>query len=269
MDEDRPQHGRFIMIYSDAGEGKTTLAAQFEKPLFIATNGEQGIHIHKQNGVVDRTIPIIDLPGPYMSDAIPDGSGHPGYVKALNVLKTFAAGKHDRKTVVLDSMSGFELLLIQHCASLLYGGDINGKDFTSFWVGHTDAVTKFFIPEFIRVCLDIVAKGYNVVLLSHSTVRDFKNPTGNDYPRYQPALYTRLFEALKKDLHAVFFMGRSVNVQPDKKKNVKASSETRFVALAPSCYYVAKCWSNKPGTEEIECGSTAAETYNTLMNALV
>lgn len=256
------------MIYSDAGEGKTTLAAQFEKPLFIVTNGEQGVHIHKTNGVIDQTIPIIDLPGPFMADDIPTG-GHPGYLKAIKVMQRFASGKHDRKTLVIDSMSGLEILLVQHCASMLYNGDINGKDFNSFYAGYNDTVTKFLIPQFIRLCLDIVAKGYNVVLLAHSTIKDFKNPTGNDFPRYQPQLYSKAFEALRKDLHGIFFMGRNVSVQSDKKKQVKASAETRFIALAPSCYYVAKCWSSKQGVSEIECGDNAAQTYANLMNVLL
>jgi len=257
------------MIYSDAGEGKTTLAAQFPDPLFIATCGEQGVHLHKKNGIIDKKIPVIDLDGPYMADKIPAGSGHEGYLKAIKAMKRFEAGNHNRKTLIIDSMSGFEILLVQHTASVLYGGDINGKDFSSYYAGYNDAVSKFLVPEFCRLCLAIVAKGYNVVLLAHSMVKDFKNPTGNDYPRYLPNLYSKAFDALKKDLHAIFFMGRNVTVQADKKKQLKAANESRFLAMAPSCYYVAKCWNSKPGTTEVDCGDSPQETYTNLMDALI
>jgi hypothetical protein len=98
--EAKPQHGRFLMLYSPPGMGKTTLAAQFPAPMFITTSGEQGIYLYKERNLVPADIPIIQLEPLAPHDEIPAG-GHPGYLRCMTAMQRFRDGKHDRQLTTL------------------------------------------------------------------------------------------------------------------------------------------------------------------------
>lgn len=262
------KHGRFLMIYSEAGEGKTTLAANFPDPLFIVTSGEQGIQLYRQQGLIPKTVPVIPLDPLFEQNLIPSG-GHPGWLKLIDAMERFSDQSHDRKTLVIDSTSGLQDLCFQHCASMLFDGQMNSKDFVDFYRGYTKAAEAFWAGKFLPLCLEIVAKGFNVVLIAHSTVKPVANPVGPDFDQYRPALYGKVFEYTKKDLHGLFFLGREIRVAIDAKtKKKSATGDRRFIGLSPSTYYVAKTWCTPQGLTEIECGETAKETYAALAPAL-
>lgn len=267
--EDLPGHGKFLMLYSEAGMGKTTLAAQFPDSIFITTAGEQGIHLYKQRGLVDKKIPVIGLPAPVDNEELVAGAGSIGWNKCMDALQRFHDGGHSKKTVVIDSVSGLQDLCFQHSASMLFGGDMNSKEFTDFYRGYSKAAEQFWGPQFLRLCLAIVKQGYNVILIAHSTPKEVENPTGPNYTRYEPALTKPIWSLTKKDLHGVFFLGQEVIVAVDtKKKQTKAQAERRFIGMLPSTYYIAKTWCTTEGTAEIDCGDTATATYAKLQEVL-
>jgi energy-coupling factor transporter ATP-binding protein EcfA2 len=265
----RTSQGKFLMLYGESGEGKTSLAANFPKPLFIATSGEQGVFLLKQKGVIPKDTPVISLPELYPHDEIPDGSGHPGWITAMEEARKFRDEPHPFQTLVFDSVSGLQDLCFQHCASRLYKGDIDGDDFNGWQRGYTKAAESFWSSEFLPILLGIVAKGLNVILIAHSTYRQVENPSGPDFSRFQPALQKNVWEFTKKDLHGVFYLGREVKVAVDRTTKKKTTmGDRRFIGLAPSTYYVAKTWCTPEGTEELECGATAKETWSILKEAL-
>ena len=272
LTETEVQYGHFIMFYSEVGEGKTTLAAQFEKPLFVQTAGEQGAIIHRQSGQIDNAISIVNLEPLYSPENIPSHGGHPGWLKCMETMKRFATKKHDRKTLVIDGVSGLQELCFQHCASLHYNGDINskGKDgFQSYHTGHRIAAENYWSAEFMQACLEIVRRGYNVILLAHSTFKTVDNPIGENFDMARPALHKQVLEFTKKDLHGIFYLGRNVSVVIDEKSKKKTTvGADRFVGLSPSQWYMAKSWGNHPQHDEVKCGKSAAETYKNLVGVL-
>jgi hypothetical protein len=256
--EDSGVHGKFLMFYSEAGEGKTTLAGQFPAPLFITTAGEQGASIYKQTGKLQAGTPVIKLDALFAHSEIPSESGHPGWIKCMETLRRFLTGKHNYKTVVIDSTSGLQDLCFQHGASMLYEGKMDTKSAECYWSG-----------VFLPLCLQIVAAGYNVILIAHSTLRDVTNPTGPDFEQYRPALMKTVWEYTKKDLHGIFYLGREVNVQIDAKtKKKKTMGDRRFIGFQPSTYYIAKSWVTDSETEELDAGSNERETYKSLAKLL-
>lgn len=267
--EEVPDHGKFLMLYSEAGMGKTTLAGCFPDPIFITTAGEQGIHIYKQKGIADKKMPVISLPALQPDEEIPVEDGSPGWLKLIDAMKRFLEGQHTKKTLIIDSVSGLQDLCFQHCASKLFGGRMNSKDYTDFYRGYTKAAEQFWSGEFLPLCLAIVKKGYNVVLIAHSTSKEVDNPTGPNYMRYEPALNKQIWERTKKDLHGCYFLGQQILVAVDNKaRTKKAQAERRFIGLTPSTYYIAKSWCTTEGVTEIDCGETAAETYTKLAEVL-
>lgn len=267
--EESSNHGRFLMIYSEAGEGKTTLAAQFPSPMFVTTSGEQGIQLYRQQGLVPKSVPVIPLAPLFDHQNIPSGSGHPGWLKLVETLERFKDADHAYQTLVIDSTSGLQDLCFQHGASVLFDGDMTGKDYSDFYRGYSKSAENFWAGEFLPLCLAIVAAGKNVVLIAHSTFKTVSNPVGPDFDQFRPALMKSIFEYTKKDLHGIYFLGREIRVTIDSKtKKKSATGDRRFIGLSPNPYYVAKSWVTPQGVNEIECGENARETWAVLKEAI-
>jgi hypothetical protein len=269
MIEERCAHGRFLMLYGPPGMGKTTLAAKFPKCAFITTSGEQGIYLYKEKGLVSKDMPIVQLDPLFPHDQIPAGTGHPGYQRCLLALERFRDKDHDFKTMVIDSVSGLQDLCYQHCASMLFNGDMDSKEFTAYFAGYTKAAEAFWSSEILKTILEIVAKGLNVVLLAHSTFKPVQNANGPDYDQYRPELDKGFLKYVSKDLHGMFFMGQEIMVSIDQKTKKKTTmGDRRFIGMAPTTYYLAKSWCTPEGVTEIDCGDSADATYKKLAEVL-
>ena len=263
---DLPNHGHFMMIYGEAGFGKTSLAAQFEKPLFVITHGEHGIYHLKEKDVVPKDIPVVELAPLFTDKEIRKHQFHPGWEKAIDILEKFAAGGHDRQTLVYDTTSGLESLCYQHGACKLYGGDMDCDKYADFMRGYAKSGEKFWKPEFIDGCLKCAAAGYDVILLAHcnSTSRE-ANLAGKDFDRFLPDLQKAVWKYTKKDLQALLFLGERIHVEKMKGKE-KPMSKVRFVGVCNETWYFAKNWRNL--STEIDQGTTPKETYKNIHSKL-
>lgn len=262
-----PDTGKFIMMFGDPGEGKTTLAAEFPEPIFIITHGETGIDSAKNAGVARKDIPVVRLEELYKNDEIPDGVGHPGYTKCIETLWAMSKGGHDRRTAVVDTLSGFEKINEQHCASLEFKGDMKGRqqDEWNAWAAGPRRAETYWNSEFIPACLACIEAGYNVVLLAHCKSATIKNPNGPDYQRYQPDLADRIFNSTAKSLQYLLYLGKQPDFETDKatKKRTVKSNE-RFIGITNETWYAAKNWDNLQ--DPIFCGMSSKETYANLTN---
>ena len=269
-DVEIPMQGKFFLIYGEPGEGKTTLAAQFPKPIFIITHGETGIDSAKRMGVADKDIPVVRLPELYNSASIPDGTGHEAFTKCIDNLRTMAAGGHDRRTVVIDTLSGMEKVNEQHCASLEFLGDMQGRsqdEWNSWAAGPRRACDGYWLGEFIPACLACIEAGYNVVLLAHAKLAVIKKPNTSDINKYQPDLAERIFNATSKVVQYLLFLGKDIEFATDHKTKKKTvATENKFVGLTNETWYVAKNWDDI--STPIYCGSSAKETYSKLLDVI-
>lgn len=258
------------MFYGPPGEGKTSLAAQFDAPLFVITSGEQGIYHLKKSGVASKDIPVVQLDPLYPEDSIPVGQGHPGWEKAIETLQVFCKGQHDRKTIVYDTTSGLEALCFQHCASKQFGGDMESRTqdtWNHYANGPRKAASAYWQAEFLNLCLECKMKGYNVILLAHSTSKTVTNLDGPDYEIYQPQLTNKVWDYTSKDLSDCMFLGKRMQFITDQKtKKRSVVGQERFIGVESSTWYVAKNWENRH--DEIEAGSSPAESYTNLMSAM-
>lgn len=267
-----PKTGTFSLLYGKPGTGKTTLAAQFPKPLFIITSGETGIDKAKELGVADKTIPVVELESPFDSSSIPKSGGHPGYIKAIETLHAFAKKKHDRRTAVLDTLSGFELLALQHCASIEFDGDTESRKqdcWNHYATGPRRMAEGYWAGEFLPACIACVNAGYNVVLVGHTNIRNVPNPAGVNYEEYRPELHDRLISTTTKVVHNILFMGMSTEMAEASSKGGKqiVGAKNRFIGLdAEATWYMAKNWNNL--TDPVFCGTSAKDTFSKLSEVL-
>ena len=259
-----PNSGIFTLLYGPPGEGKTTFASQFPKPLFIITNGETGIYSAKKTGVADKSIPVLELKKLYTT--IPKAIGHPSWDTLISTLETFLKGNHDRRTIVIDTLSGLEALCFQHCASLKFDGDMTSRyqdSWNHYANGPRMAASIYWQNEFLNLCIDIVSKGYNIALIGHSNLRLQVNPNGIDYNLYNIELNTKILSNTNKVIHHIWFFGREQifhTEQGTKKK--KVLSNDRFIGINTTTWYTAKNWDNIQNP--IECGNSPQESYANL-----
>lgn len=262
--------GKFIVLYGPPGEGKSTVSAFFPDPLFIFTSDEQGIKQALAAEVVPPEVKnhLVELNPLYGSESIPKKVGHPGWKKCIETLEIFEAGDHDRKTAVIDTASGLQNLCFQHCASMLFEGNmVDEQGFMNYYAGYIKAAEQFWQRELMVTCQNIVAKGYNVVLLAHSTIKNEPNPSGPQYQIFTVDLDRRIWDYTKKAAQGILFLGthRSFSVEKATKKT-KVTARDRFIGVTNQTWYDAKNWYNLQ--DEIDVGSSAKETYNNLASAL-
>jgi hypothetical protein len=180
----------------------------------------------------------------------------------------FHTEEHDRQTVVIDTASGLQNLCFQHCASVLFGGDmVSDNGFMSFYAGYMKSAEQFWQREFLRACNDIVADGKDVILLAHSTLANQPNPSGPDFQIYSPDLDKRIWNFTKKSVHGILYMGIDRQFTKDvKTKKTKVKTQDKFIGVVNESWYEAKNWFDVQ--EDIECGSSAKETWSNIASAL-
>lgn len=147
-----------ICIYGGHGIGKSTLASQFPKPIFIST--EDGLN----------SLDVTSFP---RATAIAD---------VVNAIKTLIKEDHDFKTVVVDTVDWLVEPLISNSINAQYD-----EKAQSFGKG-----SVYMAEEFREILQGLEAltikRGMNVVLIAHAAVVKFEDPRTDPYDRYQPKL---------------------------------------------------------------------------------
>lgn len=147
-----------ICIYGGHGIGKSTIASQFPRPIFIST--EDGLN----------SLDVTSFP---RATAIAD---------VVSNIKTLIKEEHDFKTVVVDSVDWLIEPLIVDSVNSQYDEKAQAYGKGSMYIAE----------EFREILQGLEAlttkRGMNVVLIAHSAVVKFEDPRTDPYDRYQPKL---------------------------------------------------------------------------------
>jgi hypothetical protein len=156
-----------IVIYGVPGIGKTTLAAQASRPVFI---------------------PVEDGLGQIEVPAFPRPTSYGDVVECIEQLLT---EPHEYDTVVVDSLDKLEPLIWEHvCATVPAARGERAKSIEDYGYAkgfntHAPAVWRQLLEG-----LDALrAKGMVVVLIAHSGVVKVEPPETDPYDRYQLRLH--------------------------------------------------------------------------------
>lgn len=167
-----PQRGRRIAILGKPGMGKTSLAAQFPNPYFVIDPTETG---------------ILDL---IESGAATISESHVSRVTDWHALIRFndevINGKivlpDDRRTLVYESISGFETQGIRVCIQNDFGGNGGNREggYQFFSKGDRILADTYWATLMKQFC-ELGDLGYHILFTGHTDVKNEKNPAGSDY----------------------------------------------------------------------------------------
>jgi hypothetical protein len=172
-----------ICLYGPHGIGKSTLASQFPKPIFIST--EDGL----------ASLDVTSFPKATVVDDV------------SKAIKTLIKEEHDFKTLVVDSVDWLvEPLIVADIEAN------NDEKALSFGKGQVMVAESF--RELLQG-MDVLRKkrDMNIVLIAHSAIVRFEDPRTEPYDRYQPKLPNRCNALLQEWVDLLAFVNYKVLIK--------------------------------------------------------
>jgi hypothetical protein len=221
-----------ILIYGDAGVGKTSLAAQFPKPLFLMI--EDG-----KNDTTER----LKIEGW-------DRRVIENYSDVYNILQEIYNDDYPHQTLVIDSLSALEAMI--HDEVLLRPdekGNMHDRigDFP-YGAGYGYALDVW--NQFLQ-CVEMIriSKRMTIVFVAHSNIVKFDDPQTSSYSRYEIKLQNSEKISARKlvegTMDAVLLLKKDVSAKKEPSKGkvegraIPESANT-FIHAAQNAAFVAK-----------------------------
>lgn len=241
-----------ILLYSEAGGGKTSLAAQFSKPVFLIDPKEDGIGDLKQAGLVDDDIPVLTCES---------------WEQCHEYIGGLLNESHDRETLVFDAFSatGFEQLLFNYVGQTLFAGNMGEDGFWSFQKGPTKSLPAL---QALFAKLDRLREKMRIVVLAHSRVGKFNHPKHGEFSKIKLQLSEPVAECLMGWVSHAGFIDFAIETTTDKqtKKKYGKGGTDRELHFTKTATFDAK---NRWGlTEPIDLGDSAREGFGNWMTAI-
>lgn len=244
----------FMLIHGKSGVGKTSFCANAPSPVFLIDHDETGVVRLKQRGLIPKSTVILD--------PVED------YGDLLDTLESFSPEDHGAETLVVDSLTGLQRLCFDYRCNLPreqggFEGDYGA--FYDFYRGPAQAAQQDW-PPLMTALRRIRDKGVNVLLISHSEEKAYRNPDGPDYDKYVSALDARIWKATERVVEAVLFLNFEIDVQGSRRgQKGKASDITRMIITDKTPTADAKNWYGLPAI--IDMGESGQDSWNNFWEA--
>lgn len=239
-----------MILHGLEGFGKTSMGCFTPNPVFLMVGKETGLWTLMENGLVPPT-PHVAKPAATWPE-----------LKAA-ILGEILLKNHDRKTLVVDAITGCDRLLTEWITEKNFEG--SSEKFNSYGkgieacVGEWDKILELF--EQVRR-----EKKMSIILLAHTKVATFKTPDG-DYDRYTVDMHQKLWNATFKWADCVLFGQFETFIKEEKGKRAKGiGGQTRILKCERAATHDAK---NRLGLpEEIDCGDGPEAAWQALATAI-
>jgi len=202
------------LLYGVEGVGKSTFAADAPAPIFIGT--EDG------TAQLDVTrFPAAET-----------------WQEVREAIRTLTLDGHAFETLVIDTLDWVEPLIWAHICKR--DGKENVEDY-GYGKGYVAALDEWrlLLADLERLRK---AKPIHVILLAHSWIKPFKNPTGDDFDRYELKLHAKAGGLTKEWADCVLFTEYETLVdRNDKTKRVRGvSTGARIIRTTRTAAWDAK-----------------------------
>jgi hypothetical protein len=232
-----------IVVHAVEKFGKTSFAAQIPGVLFGMPITETGLQPLLDSGIL-KDVPYLP---PWET-----------WEEVIETIDFLIDNEHQHKALAIDTGNGVEKLLHNYICRRDYGGKYDSKGFLNYMAGFEVAVPelKIFLGKLDK--LREVRKVRPVILV-HTAIREFKNPEGPNFDRYETAMHPKAWEAVKQWADCILF-GNFHTVTKEEGNRVKGvGGDAREFYTTRTAAYDA---GNRLGlTKEIDCGSSAAEAW--------
>lgn len=200
-----------VLLYGTEGIGKSTFAASAPAPIFLgAEDGSDHLNVAR-------------FPQPETWGDI------------MDAVRTLATEEHSYRTLVIDTVDWAEPLCWRQVCAETRAKSIEALPYGK---GYTAALEHW---RALIVALGMLRdrKKMNVILLGHTHVKNFKNPEGPDFERYQLALHEKASGALRQWADELIFARAEVFVAKDGQR-AKGVSGERIAHTAGCAAFDAK-----------------------------
>lgn len=233
----RTTHPPIMLLYGVDGVGKTSLAAEWPDPLYLATEGE-------------RPPSDVEMATPGTVET---------YDQMLELFAELLSTEHDFRTVIIDSLDGFESLVWAATARRL---GLNSIEEAGYGKGYIEADTEW--KEYLTALGALSRAGIYVVQLAHPEIIRFDSPTTDPYSRYTIKLHKRANALLREQADVVGFMNYRVSLKEkdvgfNKKVSHAEGGNERQVHLSEKAGFVAKNRFSMPDAITYRKGSGFSE----------
>lgn len=209
-----------VVLYGPEGIGKTTLASQFPKPIFIDL----------EHGTDTLDVARTDTPKSFND--------------ILNLM-TLIQTEQEFQTVVIDTADKLEQLITAH---VLEEHHLKSIEDAGYGKGYTFMAEE--MVRFLRKCGDLIEAGKNVVIVAHAAMRKFEQPDEmGAYDRWELKLSKKCAPLVKEWADMVLFLNYKTTVITDEKtKSKKAIGGKRVMYTTHAPTWDAK---NRFGLDEM------------------
>lgn len=214
-----------ILTHGPHKVGKSTFAAQSEKPIFVPT--EDG-----QDNIDAQAFPLCKK-----------------WDDVMSCVTTLYRDEHDFKTVVLDSADWAESLA---WAKVAQDHDVKGIESIGYGKGYV------FAADLFRELLDglnalRLERGMQVIVLCHSEIKRFDDPQADSYDRYQIKLHKLVNKMVQEWADIIAFAQQDMATKTEEtgfgNKRVRAIDiDRRVLRLKGSAAYDAGTRYEMPAT---------------------
>lgn len=215
------------VVYGPEGCGKSTFAASAPGSIIVDTEGGTS---------------FLDCSRTPRAESFAD---------VMKYLDALATESHDFKTVAVDTLDALEPLVYKAIIAEANSPKIQNVEDFGYGKGYVAAADKWRL--FLSVLDKIATKGVNVVLLAHSTVKNFKSPdiTVEAYDRYELKLHKTASALIKEWPDFLGFAQYEVATAEKDGKNKGISTGRRIIQTTHSAAWDAKNRYGLPPTIEL------------------